>query len=147
MDVELAEALYCVGWLRPGQLQEVGLALLEANHYGPAIVELAQSPYSTWRDIGNLLDRAFAEAGRPPLSDQEAGMRVARYIADQIVSGTVELIEPIRGAEDEILILREHTEDCRLVVFASELGDYEYSEMRDETRRNIIRAAWDLLRT
>ncbi len=38
MDVEPAEALYRIGWLRPGQLQEAALALLEANYYGPAIL-------------------------------------------------------------------------------------------------------------
>ncbi len=144
MDVELAEALYRIGWLRPGQLQEAALALLEANYYGPAILELAEHPYATWGDVGDLLDRAFAEAGRPPLSEGEAVVRVAHHIAGLIASGAM---DPIEGAGELALIWSVHAGGDELVVFVSELDNYEYPQLRDEARRSIIRAARDLART
>lgn len=144
MDVELAEALYRIGWLRPGQLQPVALSLLEAGHYGPAILELAEFPYATWRDAGDLLDRAFLEAGRAPLSEREAGMRVARHIAARIAAGA---LDPIKGAGELTLIWNDHAGGDELAVFASALDEYDYPEWREEARRTIIRAAEDLARS
>jgi hypothetical protein len=144
MDVDLAEALYRTRRLQPGQLQAVALALLESGHCGPAILELAEFPYATWRDVGNLLDRAFQEADRPPLSEREASMRVARHIAARIAAGAM---DPIKGAGELSLIWNDHAEADELAVFASALDEYDYPEWREEARRTIMRAADDLARS
>ncbi len=72
VDIELAEARYRLGRLAAGELQPLALSLLSAGYYGPAIEELAASLWATWRDVGDLLDRAMAEPGRPLPSEPEA---------------------------------------------------------------------------
>lgn len=97
MDIERAEALWRLGQLPVGDLQQVALDALAAGYYGPALVELAQFQYATRRDLGDLFQRALSEMDRLPISERQAGLRIAKSIAVKVLAGQ---IDPYEGARE-----------------------------------------------
>jgi hypothetical protein len=76
MDLDRAQADWTLGRFPSEDLPELAAQMLVQGHDGPAILELASfhrpGPWDVPRD---LVDRAFQDAGRPPLPRDEAMAR------------------------------------------------------------------------
>jgi hypothetical protein len=87
MDVDRAQSSWKLGRLPVGDLPELGALLMMRGHEGPAILELASFHRPTEGDVpAALVERAFAEAGRPPLDLEGAMCREAAYLLRDLPS-------------------------------------------------------------
>jgi len=137
MDVRLAAALFRLNALRPEQLGDVGVALISAGHDTPAVVELAGLDHSaTWREVGDVFERALREVHIEVPSERDAAYLVAVLAAEDIVSGR---LTPYEGAA-RIAYLAYHaasqSEDLSpFYYWADEWEDHP--EFRVECENNI----------
>ena len=123
LKLEIAEAFWKLGSLPVGQLQDIALRALADGYDGPALRELAEFPWATRRDVGDLFDIALSEMGRPVLSDREAGLRLAREVASGIVSGGIDPYEGARRIWWDIWERSGRPEE--LIPFVALSGQYE----------------------
>lgn len=144
-SIEQAEALWYLGRLPIGQMQQFAQQALELGYFGPALLELAEYPYATKRDVGDLFEHALKEMGRPKISKQEAALRVARHIASRIGSGEA---DPYEGACDIWWDLWEHAGRLdELAVFVALASEYQDDpSRRQQYRDDIIKAAENLIK-
>ncbi len=145
MDIDLAEALWRLGELPVSQLQEIALGDLFEGHYGGALLELAEAPLATRRDVGDLFERALAEMGRAPISESEAARRAARDVASKILAGDM---DPYRGASMIWWQFYERAgQPPELRGFVGLASQYEDDpQHRAEYLEDIVGEAKDLLR-
>lgn len=143
-NIERAEALWYLGQLRAGQMQQFALQALKLGYSGPALLELAEFPYSTESDVGDLFERALKEMGRPQISTSEAALRLAKYIASGIVSGEV---DPYEGAHYIWWKLWEVAgRPDELTIFVGLASQYEDDpSRRQQYRDDIVEAAANLI--
>jgi hypothetical protein len=88
--------LFVLGVLSSGDLVNEAAEALAQGYDTPAVRMLAASFDSDDWELRRLLDRALKELGTTLLSKEEAGLSIARSIAEDIVSGGV---SPYAGGE------------------------------------------------
>ena len=96
MRIALIESLWRVGLLPINAVRPFAIEALADGFSGPALFELADGGYGTWREVEETFGRALIEMGRAPLTEEEASMQAAWCICEDIASGAV---EPYRGIE------------------------------------------------
>lgn len=143
LNLEEVEARYYYGELFPEEMPDVVLKAVEAGHDGPALMELVWMRRLTMREVGDLFDRALGEMGRSPLPKDEAGLRIARTIAQKIVSGG---IHPYEGALRIGGILSECPSLDVLSTFVALADEYEdHLENRPRYLEEIVARAEELV--
>jgi len=93
--IELTESLWRVGLLPINAVRPFAIEALAEGFSGPALFELADGGYGTWREIEETFAQALIEIGRLPLTKEDASMQAAWCICEDIASGTT---EPYGGA-------------------------------------------------
>jgi hypothetical protein len=98
MDLTQAQAEWSLGkyQFRSEELPELAAEMMAQGFEGPAILELVSFHRPMNRDLPpGLVDSAFRETGRPPLSKAAAARILARPIAKDVLDGR---ISPVDGA-------------------------------------------------
>lgn len=95
MRIELTESLWRVGLLPINAVRPFAIEALAEGFSGPALFELADGGYGTWREVETTFAQALIEMGRAPLTKEEAAMQAAWCICEDIASGVA---EPYRSA-------------------------------------------------
>ena len=138
--------------LPSSELPQLAMSALEAGLDSPSLRHLAGELHPTWADSGPLFERVLNDFGIDTLSRPQAGHALARYYAEQIVSGT---ISPYEGARriwwdvaNAVWNDREVWKQYSLFVgLASEWEDYppgrpDYEQqIRDEAKQLLNRNA------
>lgn len=93
MDLTAAQPYYVLGMLPAEAVPSIAYNNLVRGRDGPSLLELASLSRPTWRDIGNLMDRALEEIGVPRQSTDEAWRSIAGHILDQVEAGVISLKE------------------------------------------------------
>lgn len=148
MDIERAEALWRLGELPVGQLQRFARQALADGCYGPALQELAEYAYFTMTksEAESLFERALREMGRSPLSTREAGLQIARGIANDIVSGRTHPYDGARRIWQEVWQRSGRPDELLgFVGLASQYEDNHKAEHRRAYLEDIVREAKRLL--
>lgn len=86
MRIALTESVWRVRLLPINAVQPFAIEALAEGFSGPALFELADGGYGTWREV---------ETGRASLTEEEAAMQAAWCMCEDIASGVA---EPYRGA-------------------------------------------------
>jgi hypothetical protein len=144
LEIDLAQALWCLGQLPPEDIPEIACQALERGFDSPTIRKLAGLHKPVASDIGDLFDRAMIEMGRKPLSKKAAGLLIAKDIAAQIVRGQ---IDPYQGAREiwwEIWNECERPEELKAFVGLADGYEDEPSH-REQYRNDIVAEAKKLL--
>lgn len=106
MDLEIAAAYWSLGMLTSNKLPEIATAALLEGLDSPSLRILAGEYDPIMAEVGPLFERALRELGVLVPEPFEAGMRVAGYIGQRIISGEV---SPYEGAR-EIWRMYNHVE-------------------------------------
>ena len=143
-NIELAHALWQIGKFPVERLPDVAIQALEKGFDGPALRELAGLQKLTERDLGNLFELALKEVGRLPMSKREAGLIVAKNIAQEIINGN---IEPYEGARRIWWDIWEQNRELdELKVFVGLASGYEDEpDHRHEYVDDILKEARKLI--
>jgi hypothetical protein len=96
-DPELIEAKLAVRSIHPEQMPTLACDALEAGHDGFAIRRAAALINPSGWEIDQLMPKFMAEAGLKMISPQEASIRLARHLANRILS---EELDPLRFTRD-----------------------------------------------
>jgi hypothetical protein len=97
MDLTRAQAEWKQGKyaFRSEELTELAAQMMMQGFEGPAILELASFHRPMNRDIPQgLVDRAFEETGRPPLTKVSSAFILARPVALDVVE---DRLPPVQG--------------------------------------------------
>jgi hypothetical protein len=117
MDLTRAQAEWKLGRyaFRSEDLPELAAQMMVQGFEGPAILELASFHRPMNRDIPQgLVDRAFEETGRPPLSKVAAARILARPLALDVVEGR---LSPSKGASQILALAPWGDEDPGMSLF------------------------------
>jgi hypothetical protein len=117
MDLTRAQAEWKLGRyaFRSEELPELAAQMMMQDFEGPAILELASFHRPMNRDIPpGLVDRAFQETGRPPLTQVAAALILARPVAVEVVEGR---LSPSKGATQILALAPWGDEDPDMGVF------------------------------
>jgi len=141
MDVELAQLKWHFRLLFPESVPAFAAYALEAGYDGRQLRRAAGMVRPTRADLDPIIDDMFGELGQSPITDTEAaGIRLAKKICEQIVSGA---ISPYDGAN---VIWRtianrlgQPDELLQFVGLASEWEDH--INLRDHYDKDIVAAA------
>ncbi|HVE79803.1 MAG TPA: hypothetical protein VNA89_13120 [Gemmatimonadaceae bacterium] len=87
MDLSILQAQWQVGAVAPEDVPAKALALLDDATAYPAVLELAMMHGASVWEIRPVVERAFAEAGLPPVTNEQAHWRLAYATAREIVAG------------------------------------------------------------
>lgn len=86
MDFDRVQAEWVLGRFPKGQLPEVAAEAMMAGFEGPFILDLVgYAAPSLHRLTGDVVEGAFSEMGRPPITEHEAAMRLARLEAVRVL--------------------------------------------------------------
>lgn len=150
MDLRRAQAEWTLGryCFRTDELPEVGAQMMVQGFEGPADLELVSfhKPSTLGELPAGLVDRAFSEAGRPPMSKPEAAIVLVRPMAQRILEGGC---LPVDGAM-EMLDLAPWGEGGDDMTFFHRLDElvelwWMYPQDRGKYERFITEVAGDLL--
>jgi hypothetical protein len=95
MDIEILQAQWKLGFIKPEQVHISATELLIAGVESPSMVRLAGMIGGTYWDIQPAIDQVFAEAGLAPVDERTARWRLAYEVARQIVAAE---LTPLDGA-------------------------------------------------
>jgi hypothetical protein len=122
METEIAAAHWSLGYLRSEQLPQIALTWLQAGFDSPAMRILAGESKPIMSEVGPLFERVLADLSIQVPSQPVAAMRLARNIAQAILSGCK---PPYAGAK-EIWSLSLDCEEANLPsVFGGLASEYE----------------------
>lgn len=94
MDLDRAHVDWTLGRYPCEDLPELAAQMLMQGHEGPAILELASYHRPGPREVpADLVDRAFQEAGRPPLSPNETVLLQAEEAVVECLQGHLSTVE------------------------------------------------------
>lgn len=138
MDLTRAQAEWKLGKyaFRSEELPELAAQMMMQGFEGPAILELASFHRPMNRDIPQgLVDRAFEETGRPPLTKVSAAFILARPVALDVVE---DRLPPSKGASQILALAPWGDEDPQMAVFyqLSDLLETSHSSFWDRSRAN-----------
>jgi len=144
MKFKLVQALWQIGKLPPERLPAIATQAFGMGFDGPALRELAGLQKPSVGDLYDLFERALKELGCHSISMRDAGLIVAKHIAEEIVNGNIEPYEGARRIWWDIWDQnRELTELKVFVGLASGYEDepnYQQDYVRDivEEARRLI---------
>ena len=137
MHIKEAILAYALGGLFPDALPKVGLDALEAGYDSPSLRQLAvcgrADPSETVQD---LFRRSVNELGLVIPTPPEAGLAMAKIIAQEVLAGRC---EPYDGARRIWGLWSRFPELEQLTAFVGLASEYEDDEVhRDGYVRDII---------
>jgi hypothetical protein len=145
MDFDRVQAEWVLGRYPRGLLPEVAAQAMMAGFEGPFILDLvgyAAPSLHLLRD--EVVDGAFRENGRSPITEQQATMRLARYVALRVLRKQTSCLD---GAEElrDLVGRLEYTELPKVLQ-----GFYEvfYDEEVDRPKgfdQRVVELCWELL--
>jgi len=146
MNIEPAEALHTLGKLMAHEMPEVAIKALERGFDGQSIRELAGLNNPTMSEACPLFTKTLREAGRRKLTLRDAGIYLAKEIAEEIIAERVGLYDGARQIWGQV------SEACKDVPVLGEFenlaDDYEVHEFdgqRPQIAKEIVRAAHKFL--
>jgi hypothetical protein len=146
MDLDLAQARWVLGVVPFDQLPELAAQAMVQGFDGPGILDLASYDEPTLHLIKpEIVEQAFREMGRAPLTRSQAALRLAREIALRILRGQVSVE---KGAADVFDLTRR----CGFEEAPRELTDFEsWAARYDDAAASpvyaqaIVEWAWDVV--
>lgn len=96
-DRELVEAKIALGRIGPQELPSLAWDALEAGKDGPSVRRLAALVNPSGWETDRIMPAFMAEAGLKSISRQEASVRLARRLAQRILS---EGLDPVAHSRD-----------------------------------------------
>lgn len=144
MDIESAEAHWWFGKTPSSELPRVASDLLESGYDTESLRQVAGLDAGSQTDIDTLFERALKELGRIKLAREEAGLKLAKEVCREIVSGS---LSPYQGARKIWWEIWENERGLdRLRVFVGLASEYEDDHKHREDYANaILREAQSLL--
>jgi len=139
--IELTESLWRLGLLPINAARPFAIEALAEGFSGPALFELADGGYGTWREVEETFAQALIEIGHAPLTVEEASMQAAWCICEGIASGAT---EPYGGIDRIGNLLRYdglYEAFGSLIYFAEINADHDGRSRGDEEEiRQLARA-------
>ena len=136
LKLDQLAAMYVLGTLAAGDLPAVAVDALEAGYDSPSLRQLASTSRFDTDGLGNLFTKTLNELGVPIPSPSEAGLELARRIAESITRGTVSPYDGARQIWEEVYTRFPQLAELRpFVGFASE---YEDDEVHRDVYSNLI---------
>ena len=143
MDLEIVEALWWLGQLRPEALPQIATDALVAGYDAPALWELAALPNADLSTGTALFAQALEELGRPEPVRVELYRRLAIEFARQITEGEVGAYE---GARHIAVEVAEACPEVDVRAFSDMVEEWErHPERRQECEAAIVAGARALL--
>jgi len=138
MQLDTVVARFRLGIVPASELPAVAAGALEAGFDSPAVRQLAGADGQDSEDLKKLFEKSLAELGLSIPTQDEAGLLVARSIAEEVVSGS---LKPYEGAKQiwGRVYVRNPKLDA-LKVFVGLASEYEDDpQNRDAYQRDIVR--------
>jgi hypothetical protein len=147
MDFDRVQAEWVLDRFPRAQLPEVAAQAMVAGFEGPNLLDLVgYAAPSLHRLSDEVVEGAFREMGRPPLTRREAALRLAQVEALRLLRGQT---LPMTMAEDvAVLVLRLNLENLApaLEEFRHLLDEDSYwSHHPVELDQYVVELAWALL--
>jgi hypothetical protein len=128
---------YTLGRLLAEDLPAIAVRALEEGYDSPTLRQLAGAEGRDSGDLRTLFLKALQELGVQPLSPAEAGLSLARSIADDVLAGSIDPYDGARRIWSEVYTRFPHLVQLRpFVGLASEYEDD--AKHREEYRRSIV---------
>lgn len=128
---------YTLGTLLTDDLPSLALDLLQDRYDSPSLRQLATADASDTQNVQSLFLKALDELKKPLPSPRDAGLSLARDIADQVVKGTITPYQGAKAIWHDIYARFPELVELRLFVgLASEYEDDE--KHRDAYSDQII---------
>jgi hypothetical protein len=138
MDLDCVAAEWYLGLYPPEKMPAVACWALEAGYDGPALRELAACTNTTRGNHGVLIERAFRELGKEPLSLADAGRLLASVVCREIISGKA---SPCEGASRLWTAYNRCGLPKSLVPFVGFASEWEEDVSHREHYEKLIRKA------
>ena len=141
MDIDKVQAEWVLGRFPVEQLPEFAAQAIREGFRGPNLREMTKARRPRWMS-DELVDGAFRELGRDPITPLQAVERLACFVARRILQ---EQTAPLDGAQQIATLLRRF--DCDDVPEPLRRFRWEQEggrrALRD--REQIVGLAWELL--
>lgn len=124
MKLDTLIAKLRLGLLDPAKLPEIAADALGSGHDSPAMRQLAGADGQQSEELRNLFEKSLAELGVPVPTQDEAGLLVARSIAEEVLSGSLSPYEGAKQIWGRIYVRNPHLHALKTFVgLASEYED------------------------
>lgn len=144
MDIDLAQARWVLGMVPDDQLPELAAQAMVQGFEGPGIRDLASFDEPTLHLIKpEIVEQAFREMGREPLTLSQAALRLAREIALRILRGQVSVE---KGAADVFDLIRRCGLEAprELTDFESWTARFDDAAASPEYAQAVVEWAWEM---
>jgi hypothetical protein len=146
MDLDLAQARWVLGMIPLDQLPELAAQAMVQGFEGPGVLDLASFDEPTLHLIKpEIVEQAFREMGRAPLTRSQAALRVARELALRILRGQVSVE---KGAADVFDLTRRcgfKEAPRELTRFESWMARFEDDRaVSSEYAQAVVEWAWEM---
>jgi hypothetical protein len=143
MNIKAEIARFRLGLIDGSQLPNVAVAMLAAGFDSQAVREVAGMQAPTLRDAGPTFERALAETKLHLVDQAESRRLVVVDTLEAIAGGRV---APRSGAGQMVDLWRDFDLTREYTIFVALVDEWdEYPAHRDETEREIVAQANDLL--
>ena len=147
MDFDRVQADWVLGRFPKDQLPEVAAQAMMAGFEGPFILDLVGYAAPSLHQLtADVVEGAFREMGRPPITEQQAAMRLARLEALRILRKQTSCSSGA-GVIADLARLLEYEERPPLLDKFVELfwEEESWTDRQREFEQRVVELAWALL--